>query len=82
MTENWQFDATLRYVDMLSGRGGVPSYITMDCRLAWKPRKNLELAVIGRNLLDPHHPEFTATEYPYYITEVKRSVFGCLTWIY
>jgi iron complex outermembrane receptor protein len=78
---HWQFDATLRYVDYLASME-VPSYLTMDCRLAWQPRKNVEFAVIGRNLLQEHHWEFGPTNYPYYVTEVSRSVFGKVTWTY
>lgn len=79
---NWQFDMAVRYVDNLPSLE-VPSYITMDLRLAWQPNKNLELAVIGRNLLDNHHLEFTELPRVYfYGTEVERSVFGKATWRY
>ena len=46
--ENLQFDLTLRYVDRLVA-DQVPSYLTMDMRLAYRPRKHLELAVVGQN---------------------------------
>lgn len=78
--EHWQFDAILRYVDELPA-SGAPSYLTMDLRMAWTPRKNLEVAVYGRNLLQNHHIEFA--EYPpmfFYGTEVARSVYGKVTW--
>ncbi|MCX7427105.1 MAG: TonB-dependent receptor [Planctomycetia bacterium] len=77
----WQFDLTARYVDSLSGLG-TPEYTTMDARLAWQPNKRFEFAVIGRNLLDDHHPEFGPSSYFYHTTEVKRSVFGKVTWRY
>jgi iron complex outermembrane receptor protein len=78
----WQFDAIWRYVDCLSNLG-VPSYLTMDARLAWQPRKNMELALIGRNLFDSHHQEF-AESIPifFYGTQVRRSVFANFTWRY
>lgn len=79
---NWQFDLDMRYVDNLPALD-VPSYITMDMRLAWRPRKNLEFAVIGRNLLDNHHLEFAeASPFFFYGTEVRRSVYGSITWKY
>jgi len=78
---NWRFDGVLRYVDNLPSLG-VPSYITIDLRLAWQPRQNLEVAVIGRNLPDDHHVEFTQYAEQYPNTEIKRSVFGSLTWRY
>jgi hypothetical protein len=65
----------------LSGLG-VPSYLTADCRLAWRPNKHTEYALIGRNLLQDHHKEFATQNYPYYVTEVARSVFAKATWQY
>ena len=67
-----------RYVDRLSAIN-VPSYISMDLRLAYRPRKHLELAVVGQNLLQKHHQEFNA--YPQGpVTEVPRGVYGTLEW--
>ncbi|MBN2021350.1 MAG: TonB-dependent receptor [Pirellulales bacterium] len=77
---NWEFDLGLRYVDSLSR--GIPRYITMDARLAWNPNKHLELALVGRNLLDDHHPEYTEFRYPPEATEVQRGVFAKATWRY
>jgi iron complex outermembrane recepter protein len=75
------FDLTARYVDCLPGYD-VPSYITMDLRLAWRARQNLELAVVGQNLLQPYHYEFgQLTVFPgYEVTEVPRGVYGTLAW--
>ncbi|MBN1394435.1 MAG: TonB-dependent receptor [Pirellulales bacterium] len=79
---DWQFDMNLRYVDNLPALN-VPNYITMDLRLAWRPRENLEYAVIGRNLFDGHHLEFAeATPFFFCGTEVRRSVYGSVTWRY
>ncbi len=76
---NLSFDAWLRYVDNLSD-SHIPAYLTMDLRLAWKPREGLELALVGRNLLDNSHPEFV----PEYLlterSEVVRSLYGQITW--
>lgn len=79
---NWELDWIWRYVDSLPAFG-VPSYFVMDLRAAWRPRKNLELAVVGRNLLDSAHLEFGDDFFAGTIaTEVRRSVFGQLTWRY
>jgi iron complex outermembrane receptor protein len=56
----------------------VPSYFELDVRLAWHPTKNLELSVVGQNLLHDRHPEYgypDATR-----EEIKRSVYGKVTW--
>jgi iron complex outermembrane receptor protein len=81
--ENWEFDVMARYVDKLEILN-VPSYITMDMRLAWRPRKHLELAVVGQNLLQAYHWEFAGSSLfsPTYATEVPRGVYGTVTWRY
>jgi iron complex outermembrane recepter protein len=76
---NIQFDSTLRYVDVLPA-ANIPSYLTIDARLAWLPRKNLEIAIVGQNLLDDRHPEFAPTFIGTQKTEVQRSVYGTVVW--
>ncbi|NQT13833.1 MAG: TonB-dependent receptor, partial [Planctomycetes bacterium] len=75
----WEFDWQLRYVDSIQS---VPSYITTDVRLGWKPRENVEISIVGQNLLDNHHPEFARNFVGFYIdhTEVRRSLSAKLTW--
>ena len=77
-----EFDSWVRLVDNLSA-SSIPGYVELDLRLGWKPWPNLDLSVVGQNLLDRHHPEapsspFLATQ----PTEVQRSVFGKVTWQY
>ena len=81
LREDLEFDLMARYVDCLPTLN-VPSYISMDARLAWRPRKQLELAVVGQNLLQDRHREFAGNSYqsPTYATEVPRGVYGTLTW--
>ena len=38
----------------------VPSYTELDGQWLWKPYPNLDVALIGRNLLHGSHPEFGA----------------------
>lgn len=75
--KNWQFDVTGRYVDNWRDQG-VPAYVTADVRLAWKATKNIELAIVGQNLVDNIHLEGAAGtgSTAYYI---PRSVYGKLT---
>jgi iron complex outermembrane receptor protein len=76
---NIEFDSTLRYVDVLPAPK-IPAYITLDLRLAWSPRKDLEFAIVGQNLLDDRHPEFAPTFIGTQQTEVERSVYGTVVW--
>jgi len=78
---SWDLDAVLRYVNNLRGLG-VPRYLTMDLRLAWRPTEHLEAAIVGQNLLDRHFYEFYSEPYGLGLTEVRRTVFGQLTWRY
>jgi len=52
-------DLALRYVAGLP-QAALPSYHELDARLAWQVRPDLEIALVGRNLLHPRHAEFGA----------------------
>ena len=74
-----ELDAWLRYVDRLPAPE-VPSYVELDLHLGWRPLRSLELALIGRNLLDGLHEEFGP---PGAGREtVERSLYGRVTWSY
>jgi iron complex outermembrane recepter protein len=79
--EHWQVDFIGRYVDNLSALG-VPSYLTGDVRVAWQPYKNLQWAVVGRNLIDSPHLEFLDPSSGTIASEVDPEVFTTLTWTY
>ena len=72
-----EFDQVLRFVGELPNPK-VPSYLELDLRLAWQATESLEVAVVGRNLLDESHQEFVADSPLRH--EVERSVYGKLTW--
>jgi iron complex outermembrane receptor protein len=72
-------DAALRFVDSLRVDNGgtaatIPAYYELGVRLAWRVSKNLELSVVGQNLLHKSHPEFgvpgPGNE------EIQRTIFG------
>lgn len=75
-----------RYVDRLTNfpsvsPNTVPSYISLDARLGWRPNDTWQLAVVGQNLLDSHHLEFGGNQFlsaP--LIEVQRGVYGMITW--
>jgi len=80
-----EFDAWLRYVDRVKDvnvtgpHGRVGDYITLDLRLGWRPVENIELSVVGQNLLDDSHQEYIP-ELAILPAEVERSVYGKVTW--
>ena len=81
-----EFDLIGRYVERLSGfpssaPNRVPSYVTMDARLGWRPNKAWEVAVVGQNLLASHHLEFGGNQFlsaP--LIEIQRGVYAMATW--
>ena len=83
ITDTVDLDLRLRHYDDIPtltavGYTGAPSYTEADARLAWRVRPNLELSLVGQNLLDNQHPEASETRR----TEPPRSIFAGLRWTY
>ena len=57
----------------------IDDYPSLDLRLAWRPVKNLELSLVGQNLLDNRHLEYIQELFTL-PTEVQRGVYGQLEW--
>ncbi len=78
----WTFDAWLRYKGAMysSFLGYIPSHFTLDLRLAWQPRKNLELSLVGQDLLNDAHFEYGPSGFNPLISEVTRGVYGQVKW--
>lgn len=65
-------DLALRYVASMP-QAALPSYHELDARLAWQVRPDLEIALVGRNLLHRRHAEYGAAGSRQLI---ERSVFA------
>ena len=76
-----EFDAMWRYVGEI-GTFNVSSYDSLDLRLGWHASRNLELSIIGQNLLDSSHLEFASNLVDTERTEIRRGVFGKVTWTF
>jgi len=76
---NVTFDVTVRYVDRLT-YFGINSYVAGDARLAWRPSKNWEIALVGQNIGNAHHAEFAPTFIGTQRTEVGESGYARITW--
>jgi iron complex outermembrane receptor protein len=76
-----KLDLWLRYVDDLPELD-VDSYIALDGRLAWQPKAEIELSLVGQNLLDNRHVEFRSNFYPTPLTQIERSVYFKLTFAF
>lgn len=76
-TDDLEIDTTLYYVGSVP-QYSIPSYTRLDVGLTWHATQDMDLSIVGQNLLDSSHPEFgdpAPVE-----TEAQRGVFGRLTW--
>ena len=75
-----QFDMNLRYISELRSLR-VPDYTTFDMRLGWRPTKNLELSLVGQNLLEDKHREYLSQDYISTVPrQLERGVYSKATW--
>ena len=70
-------DLQVRYVSSLPGLN-IPAYTTGDATLGWGITKQVQLSVVGQNLFQPHHYEFSYD--PRGPVGIERSIFGRVTW--
>ncbi|MPZ76742.1 MAG: TonB-dependent receptor, partial [Deltaproteobacteria bacterium] len=70
---NLQLDSILRYVDNLPAQN-VGQYFNLDLRLGWHATKNVELSLVGQNLLAGHHAEWGDG------TKIQRGIYTKATW--
>jgi iron complex outermembrane receptor protein len=75
---NVQIDMTLRFVDDLPALD-VPGYTELDIGATWSVSPNVELSLVGKNLLDDHHPEQRVSPGTMG-TEAERSVYAKTMW--
>ncbi len=83
LSERQTFDLWLRYVSRLGDHGSplaIPAYTTLDLRYAWRPTRDLELSLVGQNLLDRQHPEAIPTLLPSQALEIQRGVYVKAKW--
>jgi iron complex outermembrane receptor protein len=59
IAEGQELDLMMRHAGALSAPA-VPAYTAVDLRYGIKLRRDLELSLLGQNLLDPKHAEFGA----------------------
>lgn len=82
--KNIDFDFWFRYVDSNfavneNGRTRIKPYVTLDLRLAYRPIKNIELSLVGQNLLQERHLEYI-NEIQTLPTTIDRGMYGKISW--
>jgi iron complex outermembrane receptor protein len=78
------FDIWFRYVGnnvaaTVAGNSYIPDYVTMDARLAWRPDPDLEISLVGQNLLANSHLEYQQ-ENLILPTLIDRGMYGKISW--
>jgi len=65
---NLQLDGVFRYVDSLPAKTSA-DILTWICDWGWHATKNVELSLVGQNLLYGHHPEWSGG------TQIQRGIY-------
>ena len=86
--QGWNLDLSSRYVSKTLHYPinsiepeTVAPYVAVDARLAWQVDRQLEVAVIGKNILSNRHTEFIDTLLPYTRAyDVQRTLFLTALW--
>lgn len=74
----FSLDLTYRHASALTALM-VPAYATADVRFDWQVNREFKLSAVGRNLLQPHHPEYAGVD-PGPAIGIKRTAYGQITW--
>ena len=77
LSKTLRLDLTYRFVSALPAQL-VPAYSTGDVSFGWRFKPQLELSLVGRNLLQPSHFEYGGDPGP--LVGIRRSGYVKLTW--
>jgi iron complex outermembrane receptor protein len=76
ITPQHEFDVAVRHVGALPAPA-VPAYTAVDARLAWRPDREWEIALVVQDLFDRSHPEWGPALAR---AEFERGVFVQVQW--
>jgi iron complex outermembrane receptor protein len=80
-SHGFELDLWLKYVDDLpADLQQIPEYWELDARIGWQATRNWSFDLVGQNLLDDQHPEFSAELFGVPRAEIERSVYFKTTW--
>lgn len=81
VTHDIDFDIWWRYTDtIITNKRPINAYFNADARIAWRPVKNLELSLIGQNLIQSQHLEYQGDFFAPQSTYVPRGVYAKFNW--
>ena len=79
LPRGFSWDTNAYFVDSLPVQS-VPSYTRLDTQLSWRLAERVELNLVGQNLLQDHHEEFSNFLQSVNSSLVKRSAYAKITW--
>ncbi len=78
-SEKLQLNLWLRYVSNIAFYD-IPDYVTMDANLTFRPVRNVELFLVGQNLLSENHREFVSDTIPTLPGQIPRGIYVGARW--
>ena len=78
LSKKFELDTLLYGVDNI-GSIGIKGYTRLDVRLGWRPKENVEVSLVGQNLLGDRSREFDST-LGEGTSRVERGIYGKVTW--
>lgn len=81
LARRWEIDVRVRFVDKLPAVN-IAAYTTLGIGIGWHPRSDLELSLVGQNLLDSQHPEQIFEGANGVATETQRAVYAKVKWTF
>jgi iron complex outermembrane recepter protein len=85
LTDALQLDVQLRSASAVRSSpeittgGGLAGYTELDVRVAWRATEQLQVSVVGQNLLHDRHTEFGS---PAARGAIERGVYGKIAWAF
>jgi iron complex outermembrane receptor protein len=79
LASRWSWDTSVYFVGRLPALQ-IPAYTRLDTSLTWKAPDGLSLSLVGQNLLQDHHLEFSSSSQTVLSSLVKRSAYAKITW--
>jgi iron complex outermembrane receptor protein len=75
----WQWTTSAYFVGRLI-YPKVPSYTRLDSNLSWQASERFSLGLVGQNLLQNFHREYSGGDSTVNASEIRRSAYARVTW--
>jgi iron complex outermembrane receptor protein len=81
-SDNWGLDLWLRYTDKINTKTITPvnAYMALDMRVFWQPIKQVELSLVGQNLIADTHYEFPQDRFNPTRSAIEKAFYGQVSW--